>query len=275
MILKYTNSQGKEFDLISTPLCRIKEANFHKYSWKYEGVKQQYGINVSRFKKDPYEYEATLVFKGTDRERKNILNSFHEAMALDIINNKPGTLQWEDYYLSCFIISTNTYPDESKNRTLNEIVIFAPYPFWIKTMNREFFPQSGAEDKTGLDFPFDFEFDFTANETGNIKWNVDHYTSSHFKMIIFGPVDNPKIYVNDYPYQIHTTLQEGEYLVIDSRNHSVMKYLSNGKVEDIYNSRNFKYSVFEKMPGGQLHVVWSGDFGFELYLFLERSEPKW
>lgn len=275
MILKYINSQGKEFDLLSTQLHRLKEANFHKYSWKYESVKQQFGVNVSKFTKDPYEYEAVLVFKGAEKERKRALNDFHEAAAYDVLNNKEGFLYWEEYYLKCFIISTETYPDDIKNRTINEIVIFAPYPFWMKTIEKPFLPQSTIEGDIGLDFDFDFDFDFTADETGRASWNVDHYTESHFKMKIYGPVDKPKILVNDYPYQIHTTLKAGEYLTIDSRDNTVIKYLYDGKTEDIYNSRDFEYSVFEKMPSGLLNIIWSGEFGFELALFLERSEPKW
>lgn len=275
MILKYTNSQGKEFDLLSSRLCRIKDANFHKYNWGYEGVSKQYGINVSRFTKAPYEYETTLVFKGSERERADALNALHEAAAHDVLNKTPGILQWGGYQLECYIISTDTYPDETNNRTLNEIVLFAPYPFWVKIFNKEFFRQEREESEATLGFAFDFPFDFVKEEAGNVNINVDHYTSSHFEMTIHGPCENPRIFVNDYPYQIHTELLSGEHLVIDSRKHSVTKHLIDGKTEDIYNSRNFEHSVFEKIPSGQLRFVWTGSFGFSLVLFLERSEPKW
>lgn len=275
MILKYTNSKGKEFNLIASRLIRVKSANFHSYSWNVEGTTQQFGIEVGRFTKDPYKYKTTLEFRGSYKERTSLINSFHEAMAVDVITKNTGILQWGEYSISCYIISTDTYPDEKSSRTLNDIVIFAPYPFWIKELRHQFLPQTESAEEEGLDFSTDFEFDFANEELGNETWDVDHYTSSHFKMIIYGPCNEPIIYINDYPYQIHTELKENEYLIIDSRKNEVTKYLSDGSTEDLYNSRAFINSVFEKIPSGKLKINWSGGFGFDIILFLERSEPKW
>ena len=68
-------------------------------------------------------------------------------------------------------------------------------------------------------------------------WNVDHYAPCEFLMTIFGPAVEPRIVINGHPYQIYTTLDENEYLQIDSRNNQVIKYLANGIQQDIYDLR--------------------------------------
>ena len=43
----------------------------------------------------------------------------------------------------------------------------------------------------------------------------------------------------------------------------------------MYNARNKLQSVFEKIPSGASVLSWEGDFGVDLTIFDERSEPKW
>ena len=70
------------------------------------------------------------------------------------------------------------------------------------------------------------------------------------------------------------SLQENEYLIIDSAERTIWKN-TNGILTNMFNERGFEYSVFEKMPSGTLSLSWTGDFGFELTLFLVRREPLW
>ena len=79
--------------------------------------------------------------------------------------------------------------------------------------------------------------------------------------------------INGYPYQINDTLEATEYLVIDSTNHTVTKYLANSTNVSIFDKRDKTKSVFEKIPAGTLNLTWTGLFGFDLVLFDERSEP--
>lgn len=275
MILKYTNSQGKVFELISNGLYRIKTANFHSYAWNVQGVPKKFGIKVENFTKDPYEYKMTVVFRGSDKVRKDTINLFHEAMAYDIIVKKPGKLQWGEYYIDCYITSTSTYPDEKSHQTINDLIILAPYPFWIQEISKLFIAKTQSFMLAGPSYAFDYPFDYELAGAGIESWDNKHYAPSHFKMTIYGPCVYPRVLVNGYPYQIFTELAATEYLIIDSRDNTVTKYLTNGETENIYNSRQFDYSVFNKIPGGQTTVNWSGDFSFEITLYLERSEPKW
>lgn len=110
---------------------------------------------------------------------------------------------------------------------------------------------------------------------GDVIWNVDHYAPCEFLMTIFGPAVDPRVVINGHPYQVYTTLDANEYLQIDSRANTVVKYLANGIQQDIYDYRAKQESVFDPITPGNISVVWSGEFGFDITLYCERSEPRW
>ena len=47
-----------------------------------------------------------------------------------------------------------------------------------------------------------------------------------------------------------------------------------GKEINLFDYRDKTQSVFERIPGGNLRLNWTGTFGFDLTLFEERSEPR-
>lgn len=268
MIIKYVNSSSESIDLNRAGV-KLREANFFKKVWKTEKNNEKYNCV-----KEPIEYKMTLEVIGSKSFKKEKLNEITELMEKDIISSQKGKLYLGDWYLNCNITESKTYPAESPIGMISEMYIFAEDAIWVKELTKQFLPQSVASTDD-LDFPFDFPFDFAPEQAGIAKWSVDHYASSNFQMIIYGPCTDPKILINGYPYQIHTELEASDYLVIDSQKNTVTKYLASGTTANLYNSRDFKNRVFEKIPSGDLTLNWSGSFGFDITLYLERSEPKW
>lgn len=80
--------------------------------------------------------------------------------------------------------------------------------------------------------------------------------------------------MNGYPYEVLTTLEKNEYLIINSSEQTIMKF-SNGTTANLFDVRGYDYSVFKKIPSGLISVNWSGDFGIDLYVFLKRKEAAW
>ena len=110
---------------------------------------------------------------------------------------------------------------------------------------------------------------------GSAEFEINHIIPSEFEMIIYGPCVNPKVLINGYPYEVLTTLENNEYLIINSMEQTITKYLSNGATVNLFDARGYDYSVFEKIPSGLISVSWSGDFGIDLYVFLKRKEAAW
>lgn len=194
----------------------------------------------------------------------------------DIIDHTPGRLYIGDQYLSCYIsgdIKTDAFmgvPIQVKNLT-----VVTDHPFWITDKKYEF--KKGVEGKgVGyLDFPFDTPFDLMGDEKGTGSITIEHYAACDFLLTIYGPCLNPRIVIGDNLYEVRTKLDGGEYLLIDSREGTVFRVRTNGtKVNEFDNRVTSPNSPFEKIQPRYNLVSWDGSFGFDLLLFIERSEPK-
>ena len=203
-----------------------------------------------------------------------MIDALHEDFELDVRTKRPGRVIWGDYYIDCYISESSTEPDEADIWTDNKLNFYCPYPFWVKEETKEFFPKSVPAGQEYLDYPFDYMYDYFYGNPGIGTWQTDFPFESMFKLTVYGPVSDPRVQINGYPYQVFTTLAEGEYLVIDSRHNTITKYPSGGNPVNLFDNRDKTNSVFKAIPGGTLQFNWSGAFGFDLTLYKERSEPR-
>lgn len=274
--LKYVNSKGDVIDFREYS-TQIYKGNFHSYEWGYDGTEQQLGSIVNRFTKESLKYEMVVAARGRKRTAENNLNLLTEITEYDVINKTPGKLWWGEYYLNCYVISGETEPSESFYGAERSMVIFAPYPLWIMETKKSFL-KALSGDGTGngwLDYDYDYNYDYAPENGSGWQWYVDHFAASEFEMTIYGPATNPHININGHAYQVYDDVEAGEYIEINSRDNTVVKYRANGSTANLYDMRGKEESVFAPIPGGMNIFTWSGAFGFDVTLFLERSEPKW
>lgn len=274
MILKYESSNGSTFDLKVKPI-RTRSANFHDYSWTPQIVQQQYGERVTRFDKMSAAYTAILDISGSETSRRQTLNNLHAAFDADIFALTPGKILHGDYYIQCYITYSSTYYDNPW--TQNEITIYCPYPFWVKENLFEFLKQEETPDANNfLDYDYDFDYDFESDLTGQALISNPGAGGANFKLIFYGDCVDPYMVIDGVTIGVNTTVLSGEYLVIDSRDHTVYKIANNGTKTNCYNNRvKTSVSIFEKIAPGEHSVVWPGTYGFDLIVFEERSEPLW
>lgn len=270
--ITYIASSGNTYDLMADRAIRTKNANYHKWNWTAAGTAQQFGRHVTGFTRNPATYQTRLMFRGTYAQNKTLIENLHEDFELDMISNRPARIIWNDYYIECFVTSSSTYPD-GDNRTVNDIEIFCPYPFWIRDITRSFSSGSGSLSQ-GLDYPFDYDYDYTHDASGTVPWATGTLLPSEYTLVIFGAVVNPMIMVNDLQIGVYATITAGEYVTIDSRNHTVIKTGTDGTLTNLFDYRVKENSIFQRLSGGNLLVEWSGLFGFDLTLHTERSEPR-
>lgn len=272
--LQYIASSGNVYNLQSDGI-RTKTANYHSWKWGVNGTILQYGIRVSDFKRDPALYETRLILNGSPLQRKALLEALHDDFERDVRNMTLGRIVWGDYYIDCYITTSSTFPDPNDVWTDNDINIYCPYPFWIQEETKSFYPQSAPEGEEFLDYEYDHNYDYYYGNPGLARWVRDFPWSCEFRMTLYGPSSNPQVTINGHPYLINDTLEDSDYIVIDSRSNKVTKYLANGQVLNIFDLRGKTKSVFTPIPGGTLSLNWPGTWGFDLTLFEERSEPRW
>lgn len=273
--IKYISSNGKSYDLIGDKM-RTTSGNFHKYAWT-KNVKKVNGKEcLTKFTKESTKYQLTLTLRGGLDERKEMLNDLIDSFEQDVINRPPGTICFGGYYTRCFIISSESKISEIRNCWSDCMVeIYCADSFWIKEKKISYPIFTGAGNDNFLEYPYDCLYDYTSKQKGISALNNDHYADANFKMTIYGPVVDPIINIGNYPYKVDTTVEENEYLTIDGTKNTVERTLADGTIINEYNKRSFENSVFQPIPPGNNSVLWSGDFGWDITLYQERSEPKW
>ena len=256
----YKNSKGEVLWLTRAPFRTI-EADWFDSTWEE--------------KDDGYEKTITIDVFGKRSEFIQNMERLYKVISVDSETGNYGRLYVNDTFLACQIYKTKKTGWKGYVYTEVELTFLAPELSWITVLKKRFLPQKEVAADRGLDFACDFPFDFMNEKKGTAEFEVDHIIPSDFEMIVYGPCVNPKVLINAYPYEILTTLEKNEYLIIDSSEQTITKYLSNGTTANLFDVRGYEYSVFEKIPSGLVTINWNGNFGIDLYIFLKRKEATW
>ena len=260
MIAYYQNSKGDILNLTKAPF-RTVEADWFDADWTESSSGYEKTIDID-------------VFGNREQFAAN-MEHLYSIIAVDAEEGTYGRLYVNDTFLRCRIQASKKSNWKGYVYSEVELTFIAPELSWVTEVTRQFFLRSEASGPSGLDFPYDHPFDFADEDLGVATWEIDHVRSSEFQMTVYGPCTNPYVLINNHAYAVYTDLEDGEHLIIDSRSSSVYKYLSNGTVENLFHGRGLADSVFETIPSGLLRINWSGAFGFDLTLYLERREARW
>lgn len=269
--IKYVASSGNTYNLITNGI-RHREANYYNWAWEVEGTKLQYGYRVADFSREAAVYDTELIFYGSERRRRTLIQNLHDDFENDVRTRKTGRIIWGDYYLECYITESSTEPTEVGTWTINKITIYAPYPFWVQDFHIVL-PASQETVSGFLDYPYDYPYDYTAPAMGTRHIQTNFPFESEFEMVIYGLAVNPRVVINDYAYALYATIPQGAYVIINSRAKTIMMY-QNGTRTNMFNFRNKTASIFQRITGGNLTISWDSSFGVDLTIYHERSEPR-
>lgn len=275
--VKYISSDGNEYDLLGDRM-RSTDGNFHEYEWEVSAIERKRGETVTEFRKKAKIYSITLSVRGKLEERKELIDEITDSFEHDITSVTPGRILFGDWYIECYIKAKSTGVSATWNNwTELKIEVYCPNPSWIKEEKREFHRiADSSSEEVYLDYEHDYNYDYKIPNGRDTIWEVDHYAPCEFEMVVYGPCVDPRVVINGHEYKVFATLDENDYLKIKSRENSVVQYLSNGTQRDLYDYRaKTGDSLFEPITPGNTRIVWSGEFGFSMTLFCERSEPRW
>lgn len=284
----YENHKGEIIDF-SKPPYLFQKLNFFDWEYSYDND----GIKTSRFYKKPREFKGELMvfsindLQNTSKETmwEQAINDLQKILAVDVINNKNGKLHTDNGdYLSCKIIASEKKEwNVLNNFVRNDLTILTDLPFWINEQKVIISPISEeliGEGEEGIKtYPYTYPYRYPLLQTETLV-DVEHYTDSDFKLIVYGPTTSVNIEINNHPYIVEYPLEKGEHMVIDSRKYvpkeeRLYVVRTNGEKENIFNYRGVEHSVFQKIPYGQIKIDYPRTYGLELTIFKERSEPPW
>ena len=270
--IKYVNHMNEAFDFGKNGVY-VNASELHDFEWKVEKKNNR----ISALKKDIQKRKipVTIISKD-DAEGIKARNRLFEIAEKDNFAMEYGKIYIGDYYLKCFVTNSQkkNYLNTKRYMTTT-ITVSTDNPFWVKETTNVF-RKLGAGGGTGafLDFGFDYPYDYMA-ETASGSFASSGVTDSNFRMIIYGACINPVVYINGHAYSVECTVNAGEYLTIDSVTKKIYLTAKDGTTTNLFNKRNRESYIFKLIPPGQNSVTWEGDFGIDIILLEERSEPKW
>ncbi len=281
MKFRYINSRGEILDMSEFPYL-FQSGDLLNYSWSYDtsnnritNVRREAGERAFKVGLIP---DWSLPYDEKREALKEAAQRLYNVIEYDVVNNADGRIETDTgSYLPCRITASEKSDWENPTAYMfYDLTAVSAKNSWITEYSKSFYASTAAEEQDDfLDYPYDYAFDYAQQVTGRGSLDTDHISDSLFKLTIFGACTNPRIMIGGHPYQVYTSLGADEYLVIDARKNTVIKYLSNGTQQSIYDLRGKEQSVFEPIPPGNVSVNWDGSFGFDITLYLERSEPKW
>ena len=127
---------------------------------------------------------------------------------------------------------------------------------------------------SGTDYSYDYPYDYALYLQGR-KIVCDAIGGSAFRMLIYGPAENPAITISGHTYTVNGKLESGETLLIDSLAKTITLTRASGQSFNWFDNRGREEYIFEAIPSGSNTVSWPGTFGFDLTVIEKRSEPKW
>lgn len=310
MEIYYLNSRGIRLNLLEPPYM-IQTADIFDYRWTYlNGTYARKGNRIKGFSKEIEERSLLLsILNRGKADYYEAVNRFMETTEIDILSHAPGELHVGNMYLKCYIIASEKTEWENGIELLdNQITIVTDYPFWCRDKTYHFYASTSqiidAAGKDAIDtvldsvsqdpeyprdYPYgyvtrykpatrrvlrDYAYDYYKNHTIG-RLDNDHFAETAFRIIVYGPCTHPEIRIGDNLYRVSTVLYDSEYLVIDSRERTIMKYGRNGVQTNLFNARDKENYIFQKIPAGKQTVKWNAQYAFDVVLYQERSEPAW
>lgn len=134
--------------------------------------------------------------------------------------------------------------------------------------------ESGNGEFGGIDYPYDYEYDYALPLKGE-DITCNSVGENAFRICIYGKADNPSIIIGDHTYTINGSIGAGETLLIDSLARTITLTTEKAQNVNWFDKRSRESYIFQPIPPGIQTVRWSGNFGFDLTVIEERSEPQW
>lgn len=271
--LRYKNHMNEVFNFGVDGIF-VNTNELHDYEW--EVTKKNNKISSLDYSVVDRKLPVVIICE-TEAQGIQARNRLHEVVEKDVLALQHGQIMVGDYYFKCYV--TKSQKKEyllTKRHMQLDLTLTSDQPYWVKETTNVFRKLGEGSDgsSANLDYPHDYSFDFFSG-MGNKTLNNTGFVPTNFRMVVYGACKNPAVYVSGHLYQVNCSLEAGEYLTVDSVTKKIFKTAVDGSTVNLFNVRERDSYIFEKIPVGNNTVLWEGDFGLDIILLEERSEPKW
>ena len=271
--LKYKNHVNEVFEFGKDGIF-VDMNELHDYEWTV--TKKGNRISSLDYAISKRQLPVVILCE-TEEEGIAARNKLLEVVEKDVLALQHGRIIIGDYYFKCFVTRSKKSNYLTTKRMMEvTLTLTSDFPYWVKETTFPFRRAAESEVVAGqnLDFNFDFPFDYYMGMESKAMNNTG-FVGANFRMIIYGACSNPSVFVSGHEYTVACDVGEGEYLTIDSATKKIFVTAIDGTTTNMFNLRGRDSYIFEKIAPGNHVVSWEGDFGIDIILLEERSEPKW
>ena len=202
----------------------------------------------------------------------------HAIFERDIYAEQHGKLIINGYYSKGYIVASKkpTWNDAKLYMTFN-VTFASDQADWISENVLSFrkVESTGVGLLEGLKlYPYKYPYRY-ANQNASVSIVNNAVMPSDFMLRIYGAISNPLVMIGSNVYQVNVSLDENEYLEINSRDKTIIITKKDGQKVNAFWSASTQGYIFEKIPTGSSVIAWDGSFAFDVVLFDTRSEPLW
>lgn len=267
--IRYTNHLNETIMFDGSEHIYVAHGELRDYSWSYDTDNE----TLSNFnRRGVVEKSLPVKIFGNKQQSLTARNRLYEVIDADTTANIPGKLWFDDYYMGCYVSSSVKSRYMPDNLQI-DLTLVTDTPYWTKEVTSEFRP---LQLQSGLKYNKKYNFKYT-DYSVNATVTNNTLTAAPFKIVIYGPCENPEIFIGSQQYKINTTLNQQEYLTLAAVDKEKTIYLTDayGMRTNLFNKREKSVDVFAQIPNGTFDVTWDGNFSFDLTVFDRRNEPPW
>ena len=234
-----------------------------------------YGGRVSRFTRGVTERSLRVGVRArTEAEFATRIEKLFALTETDILANKPGRLWLKREYIRCYMSVTSDINTYSRLGFFaeKELQVLITEPFWCREYDYRFTSSEAVASVNNKRYdgcnPYRYGTRYKISQVNN-----EHFSACPAIITFDTPSDNPSAYIGGRGYRVHTTVREGEKVIINQVDKTVTHVSAAGDSTSIFSLRDKEMDVFLPIEPGQQDVQFLDDFS--LTLVQQRSEPRW
>ena len=213
------------------------------------------------------------VFADSQQEHDAAIDRLNNILERDLCAVVPGKLWINNRYIRCFAsASVKTLDRDWTTYTVVGLTLKIVSPAWTAEETVTVLPSAQHSHSGDKKYPGHYPYRYSE---GNVARFVND-TAGRAPMIIkiFGPCENPSVYIGQNEYSVNTGISAGDYVMIDQRDKSIFRVSQSGVRTNIFNLRKKSVDNFLYAPSGALSVSCSGQFACEVTFLTQRNEPE-
>lgn len=245
------------------------------WSWEYS---EQYG-KIKAFRRYKSEYQLNI---GIASNYKRYHDELCDIFDADVLANSPGYLEINGWKLPCYIVQAEHSIMFDLDRK-DEFVVRAIDSTWIRTNTKVYsgIPSGGTVEELGRNYTYEddvlgrgYDYGYSEPETNIAELKLAGEDNG-YEVMVYGPITNPVIYLDNQPIKVNITLFATERLRIVSSGptKTIQKLSSAGQVTDAFIYRDKQHSPFISL--GSRTILSYGQIRFDFTTIERRSRPTW